>query len=69
MIAAAKKSGENPYGLDIFERFNPASNKAQRDYRILGTLGKIVSISNQTSLDPNNPRIRNVGVILDIGVP
>jgi UDP-N-acetylglucosamine 3-dehydrogenase len=48
------------------ERFNPAVVK-MKDIIDSGKLGKIVSIST-TRVGPYNPRIRDVGVILDIGV-
>lgn len=48
------------------ERFNPAVTKMKQ---IIdgGKLGKVVSIST-SRVGPYNPRIRDVGVILDIGV-
>ena len=48
------------------ERFNPAVMKLKH-IMDLGLLGKIVSISTKR-VGPYNPRIRDVGVILDIGV-
>jgi UDP-N-acetylglucosamine 3-dehydrogenase len=48
------------------ERFNPAVTK-MKEIIDGGELGKIVSISARR-VGPNNPRIRDVGVILDIGV-
>ena len=48
------------------ERFNPAVIKLKEIINS-GLLGKIVSIST-TRVGPYNPRIRDVGVILDIGV-
>ncbi|WP_319507199.1 UDP-N-acetylglucosamine 3-dehydrogenase [uncultured Methanolobus sp.] len=48
------------------ERFNPAVIKLKEIIED-GLLGKIVSIST-TRVGPYNPRIRDVGVILDIGV-
>ncbi|WP_342304750.1 UDP-N-acetylglucosamine 3-dehydrogenase [Methanolobus sp. ZRKC5] len=48
------------------ERFNPAVIKLKEIIEA-GLLGKIVSIST-TRVGPYNPRIRDVGVILDIGV-
>lgn len=48
------------------ERFNPAVIK-MKDIINSGELGKIVSISTRR-VGPYNPRIRDVGVILDIGV-
>jgi len=48
------------------ERFNPAVIKL-KEIIDSGILGKIVSISTRR-VGPYNPRIRDVGVILDIGV-
>lgn len=48
------------------ERFNPAVLKL-KEIIDSGSLGKIVSISTRR-VGPYNPRIRDVGVILDIGV-
>ncbi|MCQ1535112.1 Gfo/Idh/MocA family oxidoreductase [Methanosarcina sp. KYL-1] len=48
------------------ERFNPAVLKL-KEIIDSGALGKIVSISARR-VGPYNPRIRDVGVILDIGV-
>jgi UDP-N-acetylglucosamine 3-dehydrogenase len=48
------------------ERFNPAVIKLKEIINS-GILGKIVSISTRR-VGPYNPRIRDVGVILDIGV-
>lgn len=48
------------------ERFNPAVLKLKEIINS-GILGKIVSISTRR-VGPYNPRIRDVGVILDIGV-
>ena len=48
------------------ERFNPAVTKL-KEIIDSGLLGKIVSISARR-VGPYNPRIRDVGVILDIGV-
>ena len=48
------------------ERFNPAVMKLKH-IMDSGLLGKIVSISTKR-VGPYNPRIRDVGVILDIGV-
>ncbi|MDW7732241.1 MAG: UDP-N-acetylglucosamine 3-dehydrogenase [Methanolobus sp.] len=48
------------------ERFNPAILRL-KEIIDSGLLGKIVSIST-TRVGPYNPRIRDVGVILDIGV-
>ncbi|KCZ72200.1 putative dehydrogenase [Candidatus Methanoperedens nitroreducens] len=48
------------------ERFNPAVTKLKQIIES-GILGKIVSISTRR-VGPYNPRIRDVGVILDIGV-
>lgn len=48
------------------ERFNPAVAK-MKEIIDSGLLGKVVSISTRR-VGPYNPRIRDVGVILDIGV-
>lgn len=48
------------------ERFNPAVQKL-KELIDSGTLGKVVSVSTRR-VGPYNPRIRDVGVILDIGV-
>ena len=48
------------------ERFNPAVLKMKQIIDS-GKLGKVVSIST-SRVGPYNPRIRDVGVILDIGV-
>jgi UDP-N-acetylglucosamine 3-dehydrogenase len=48
------------------ERFNPAVMK-MKNIIDSGELGKVVSISTRR-VGPYNPRIRDVGVILDIGV-
>jgi UDP-N-acetylglucosamine 3-dehydrogenase len=65
MIAAAKKAGKILM-VGHIERFNPAVIKL-KEIIDSGTLGKIVSISTKR-VGPYNPRIRDVGVILDIGV-
>ncbi len=60
----------NDAGLKLMvghiERFNPAVVKL-KEIIDSGMLGKIVSISTRR-VGPYNPRIRDVGVILDIGV-
>src|SRR5574341_197446 len=48
------------------ERFNPAVMKL-KEIIDSGALGKVVSISTRR-VGPYNPRIRDVGVIMDIGV-
>ncbi|MCD4702845.1 MAG: Gfo/Idh/MocA family oxidoreductase [Methanosarcinaceae archaeon] len=48
------------------ERFNPAVDK-MKEIIDMGLLGKIVSI-NTNRVGPYNPRIRDVGIILDLGV-
>ncbi len=48
------------------ERFNPAVIKL-KEICDAGELGKIVSISTRR-VGPYNPRIRDVGIILDLGV-
>lgn len=65
MIEAAKKAGK-VLMVGHIERFNPAVIKL-KEIIDEGHLGKIVSISTRR-VGPYNPRIRDVGVILDIGV-
>ncbi|MDD2439972.1 MAG: UDP-N-acetylglucosamine 3-dehydrogenase [Methanosarcinaceae archaeon] len=65
MIKAAKKAGK-VLMVGHIERFNPAVIKL-KEIIDAGQLGKIVSISTRR-VGPYNPRIRDVGVILDIGV-
>ncbi|MDK2831837.1 MAG: UDP-N-acetylglucosamine 3-dehydrogenase [Methanolobus sp.] len=65
MIQAAKDAGK-ALMVGHIERFNPAVIKL-KEIIDGGLLGKIVSIST-TRVGPYNPRIRDVGVILDIGV-
>ncbi|MCX9084883.1 MAG: UDP-N-acetylglucosamine 3-dehydrogenase [Candidatus Methanoperedens sp.] len=48
------------------ERFNPAVSKL-KEIVDAGLLGKIVSISSRR-VGPFNPRIRDVGIIMDLGV-
>jgi len=48
------------------ERFNPAVSKL-KEIIDSGMLGKIVSISTRR-VGPFNPRIRDVGIIMDLGV-
>lgn len=65
IIEAAEKKGLLVM-VGHIERFNPAVIKL-KEIIDSGLLGKIVSIST-TRVGPYNPRIRDVGVILDIGV-
>ena len=65
MIAASQKAGKILM-VGHIERFNPAVIKL-KEIIDSGILGKIVSISTKR-VGPYNPRIRDVGVILDIGV-
>ena len=65
MIEAAKKAGK-VLMIGHIERFNPAVIRLKEIINS-GILGKIVSISTKR-VGPYNPRIRDVGVILDIGV-
>jgi UDP-N-acetylglucosamine 3-dehydrogenase len=65
IIDAANKKGRLVM-VGHIERFNPAVIKL-KEIIDSGLLGKIVSIST-TRVGPYNPRIRDVGVILDIGV-
>ena len=48
------------------ERFNPAVSKL-KEIVDSGMLGKIVSVSSRR-VGPFNPRIRDVGIIMDLGV-
>ncbi|WP_340817899.1 UDP-N-acetylglucosamine 3-dehydrogenase [Methanolobus sp. WCC4] len=66
--AIIKAAEENDRLLMVghIERFNPAIIKL-KEMIGEGLLGKVVSIST-TRVGPYNPRIRDVGVILDIGV-
>ncbi|MGM0770240.1 MAG: UDP-N-acetylglucosamine 3-dehydrogenase [Halobacteriota archaeon] len=65
MIDAADKAGVILMVGQI-ERFNPATTK-MKEIIDSGLLGKIVSISTKR-VGPYNPRIRDVGIILDLGV-
>ena len=65
MIETSKKAGKILM-VGHIERFNPTVIKL-KEIIDSGTLGKIVSISTRR-VGPYNPRIRDVGVILDIGV-
>ena len=65
MIAKAKEVNKNLM-VGHIERFNPAVMRLKEIIES-GILGKIVSISTRR-VGPYNPRIRDVGVILDIGV-
>lgn len=65
IIEAAEKKGLLVM-VGHIERFNPAVIKLKEIIN-KGLLGKIVSIST-TRVGPYNPRIRDVGVVLDIGV-
>ena len=60
----------NEAGLKLMvghiERFNPAVSKL-KEIIDSGMLGKIVSISTRR-VGPFNPRIRDVGIIMDLGV-
>jgi UDP-N-acetylglucosamine 3-dehydrogenase len=65
MIQAAKNAGK-ALMIGHIERFNPAVIKL-KEIIDAGLLGKIVSMSTRR-VGAYNPRIRDVGVILDIGV-
>lgn len=65
LTKAAKDAGVKLM-VGHIERFNPAVTKL-KEIIDTGLLGKIVSISARR-VGPYNPRIRDVGVILDIGV-
>jgi UDP-N-acetylglucosamine 3-dehydrogenase len=62
---AAEESGVTLM-IGHIERFNPAVTNMKQIIE-QGKLGKVVSIST-SRVGPYNPRIRDVGVILDIGV-
>ena len=65
MISAAQDAGLTLM-VGHIERFNPAVTK-MKEIIDSGLLGKIVSISTRR-VGPYNPRIRDVGIILDLGV-
>ena len=65
LTKAAKDAGVKLM-VGHIERFNPAVMRL-KEIIDSGILGKIVSISTRR-VGPYNPRIRDVGVILDIGV-
>jgi UDP-N-acetylglucosamine 3-dehydrogenase len=66
MIVAAAHKAKVKIMVGHIERFNPAVIKMKQLIDD-GELGKIVSV-NTRRVGPYNPRIRDVGVILDIGV-
>lgn len=65
-LSNAAKEAKVKLMVGHIERFNPAVMRL-KEIIDSGTLGKIVSISTRR-VGPYNPRIRDVGVILDIGV-
>lgn len=65
LTRAAKDAGVKLM-VGHIERFNPAVTKL-KEIIDSGLLGKIVSISTRR-VGPYNPRIRDVGIILDLGV-
>jgi UDP-N-acetylglucosamine 3-dehydrogenase len=65
MIAAAHDA-KLKLMVGHIERFNPAVSKL-KEIVDSGMLGKIVSISSRR-VGPFNPRIRDVGIIMDLGV-
>lgn len=65
MINAARDAGLT-LAVGHIERFNPAVIRLKEIIEA-GTLGKIVSISAKR-VGPYNPRIRDVGIIMDLGV-
>jgi UDP-N-acetylglucosamine 3-dehydrogenase len=65
-ITEAAKDAKVKLMVGHIERFNPAVMKLKQIIDS-GALGKIVSISTRR-VGPYNPRIRDVGVIIDIGV-
>ena len=64
MIKAARKKGAKLM-VGHVERFNPAITKL-KELIDGGLLGKVVSISAKR-VGPYNPRIRDVGIVLDLG--
>ncbi len=65
ITAAAEKAGVT-LQIGHIERFNPAVRELKR--RILeGEMGDIVSMTSKR-VGPHNPRIRDVGVIVDLAV-
>jgi UDP-N-acetylglucosamine 3-dehydrogenase len=66
MMIEASKKVDRILMVGHIERFNPAVIKL-KEIIDSGILGKVVSISTRR-VGPYNPRIRDVGVILDIGV-
>lgn len=65
IISEAKDAGLTLM-VGHIERFNPAVSK-MKEIIDSGQLGKVVSISTRR-VGPYNPRIRDVGIILDLGV-
>jgi Predicted dehydrogenases and related proteins len=65
-IASAAEDAGVTLMVGHIERFNPAVTNMKQIIDS-GKLGKVVSIST-SRVGPYNPRIRDVGVILDIGV-
>ena len=65
MISAAKDAGVRLM-VGHIERFNPAVTRL-KEIIDSGMLGDIVSISARR-VGPHNPRIRDVGIIMDLGV-
>lgn len=65
MILASQDAGLKLM-VGHIERFNPAVTK-MKEIIDSGLLGKVVSISTRR-VGPYNPRIRDVGIILDLGV-
>ena len=65
MIRAAKEK-EVKLMVGHIERFNPAIIALKKEIE-KGKFGKIVSIS-ATRVGPSAPRVRDVGIILDLGV-
>jgi UDP-N-acetylglucosamine 3-dehydrogenase len=65
-ITYAAESAGVTLMIGHIERFNPAVSNMKQIIES-GKLGKVVSIST-SRVGPYNPRIRDVGVILDIGV-
>jgi UDP-N-acetylglucosamine 3-dehydrogenase len=65
IIAKAKKEGVK-LSVGHIERFNPAVQKLKEIIKN-ESLGKVVTMSSKR-VGPYNPRIRDVGIIVDLGV-
>ena len=65
MIKAARRKGVK-LQVGHIERFNPAVTELKK-VMSSGKLGQVVSVSTKR-VGPYNPRIRDVGIIIDLGV-